>query len=454
MTSTQLEADVCIVGAGLAGLTAARRLSQAGKTVVALEARDRVGGRLWTRTSSTGVPVDMGACFIGPNHDRMHALTKEMGVTTFPTHVKGDNILATGGKVRRYKGDIPRISPVALLSAAQAISRMNAMAKTLPVEAPWQAKKAPEWDAQSCRSWLTPRHVPTRLARDLVEATIRACFACDLSEVSLLNWLFLCRSAGGIESLMNIEGGYQHEQFEGGVQAVPIAMATDLGDAVVLDSPVQSVTQTKETVAVTSLRATVTARHLVMALPRALAAGIRFDPVLPADHVLLIHQIPAGTELKSVAVYDEPFWRHDGISGNTVATDDEIEISLDTTQPGHSEGVMATYCAGPRARKVARMNVEDRHAVMVKTLTSRLGPKAAKPIDILEQNWAEEQWTRGCSMGHFPTGVLTQYGSKLREPVGRLHWAGTETATTSYGAMDGAVRSGERVTEEILQLAG
>jgi monoamine oxidase len=453
MSSTQIETDVCIVGAGLAGLTAARRLTQAGKTVVVLEARDRVGGRVWTQFSASGVPIDMGACFIGPDHERMHALTKEMGVAVFPTNVKGDNVLATGGKVRRYKGDIPRISPVALLSAAQAISRMNAMAKTLPVDAPWEAKKALEWDAQSCRSWLTPAHVPTKLARDLVEATIRACFAAELSEVSLLNWLFLCRSAGGIESLMNIEGGYQHEQFEGGVQAVPNAMAAELGGSVILDSPVRTVVQSGQTVTVQSRQATVTARRAVLALPRALAAGIQFDPVLPADHTLLIHQIPAGTEVKMVAVYDEPFWRNDGISGNTVATDDDIEISLDTTQPGHAEGVMATYCAGPRARKVAQMRPEERRAALLEMLTTRLGPKAANPSEVLEQNWAEEQWTRGCSMGHFPTGVLTQYGPKLREPVGRVHWAGTETASTSYGAMDGAVRSGERVTEEILQLA-
>lgn len=189
MATAQREADVCIVGGGLAGLTAARRLAQAGRSVVVLEARDRVGGRVWTQRSRDGVPVDMGGCFIGPGHDRMHALTKEMGVSVFPTFVEGKNVLATGGKVQRYKGDIPRISPLALLSAARGIAAMNAMAKTLPINAPWEAKKAETWDAQSVRAWLTPRHVPTRLARDLIEATVRACFCTELSEVSLLNWL-------------------------------------------------------------------------------------------------------------------------------------------------------------------------------------------------------------------------------------------------------------------------
>ena len=453
MTGTTREADVCVVGAGLAGLTAARRLSQAGRSVVVLEARDRVGGRVWTQTSASGAPVDMGGCFVGPGHDHLHRLAKELGVATFKTFVEGDNVLATGGKVRRYRGDIPRISPVALVSAGQAIARMNSMAKTLPLQAPWAAPKAVAWDAHSVRSWLTAARVPTKLARDLVEATVRACLTADTAEMSLLAWLFLVRASGGIESLMNVAGGYQDSQFEGGVGQIPNAMAAELGDAVVHESPVTAVAQSEDRATVVSDGATVTARRVVLALPRALATGIRFEPALPGDHVALLHAIPAGTEVKTVVIYDEPFWRAEGISGATVATDDLIEVTLDTTQPGHPQGVIGTYSAGPRARALWSLSESERRSEVVRMLTTRLGPKAAKPLEIMERNWAEERWTRGCSCAHFPTGVLTQYGRLLREPVGRIHWAGTETATTSFGAMDGAVRSGERVCEEILTAA-
>ncbi len=453
MTATTVpkEADVCVVGAGLAGLTAARRLSQAGQSVVVLEARDRVGGRVWTQSTQGGVPVDMGGCFVGPDHERMHALAKEMGVPTFKTFVEGDNVLATGGKVRRYRGDIPRINPAALVSAGQAIARMNAMAKKVPVDAPWEARHADTWDALSVAAWLTPNRVPTALARDLVDATIRACFACDLSEVSMLNWLFLARSAGGIEALMSIAGGYQDSQFEGGVGRIPQAMAAELDDAVVLGAPVTAVTQSSERVTVRSDAGNVSARRVVLTLPRALAAGIRFEPALPGDHALLLHQIPAGTEVKTVAVYEGPFWRTDGVSGASVALDDLIEVTLDTTQPGHGHGVIGTYAAGPKARTLWRQEPDERRDTLLTMLVTRFGPRAAQPIELLEVNWAEEQWTRGCSLGHFPTGVLTQYGRRLREPVGRIHWAGTETASVSYGAMDGAVRSGERVCQEILE---
>jgi monoamine oxidase len=450
MSDRRIEADVCVVGAGYAGLTAARRLNQGGRSVAVVESRDRVGGRVWTWQSQSGVPIDIGGTFVGPNHDRLHALAKEMGVSTHPTYVAGDSIIATGGKVRRYRGDVPKINPIALLSAGQAIARLDAMAKKVPVDAPWDAPKAEEWDAQSVRSWLSPVNVPTRMARDLLEATVHALFCCGLSEVSLLDLLFLIKSAGGLNALMNVEGGYQQDQFVGGAQSAADAMAAELGDSLVLESPARVIRQRADSVEVVSDRATVAARHAVIAIPPALAGHLQFDPPLPGDRALLLHQLPAGAEIKIVAVYDTPFWRDDGVSGASVALDADIEVSLDTSPPAAEAGQLALYGAGPKARRLATLSVEDRRGIALDILTTRFGPKASSPTEVVELDWADEEWTRGCSMAHFPPGVLTQFGRLLRQPLGHIHWAGSETAGTSHGAIDGAVRSGERVAAEIL----
>jgi monoamine oxidase len=445
----RIDTDVCVLGAGLAGLTAARRLDQGGREVVVVEARDRVGGRVRTITGSSGVAIDLGGTFIAPFHDRMHALADELGVATHQTFVEGDSILATGGKVQRYTGDVPKINPVALASAGQAIARLDAMAKKVPVDAPWDAPKAAHWDAQSIASWLSSARVPTATARDLLRATFSALFCCDPSEVSLLDALFLIRSAGGLTHLMTIEGGYQDAQLVGGAQSIPNAMAADLGDRVVLDAPVTTIRHGDDGVEVITASVIVSARHAIVALPPAIAGHIRFDPPLPADRALLFHSSPAGTEIKTVCVYGEPFWRKDGVSGASVAMDDDIEVTLDTSPADGSCGMLAGYAAGPKARRLAQLTPEERRDDALAMLCRRFGPRAGSPLEVHEQNWAEEEWNRGCSMAHWGTGVLTQYGRLLREPMGRVHWAGTETASVSHGAMDGAVRSGERAASEI-----
>jgi monoamine oxidase len=324
------------------------------------------------------------------------------------------------------------------------------MAKTVPVDAPWTAKKATTWDAQSVHAWLSAARVPTQTARDLLETTVRALFCCDTSEVSLLDLLFLIRSAGGLTPLMTVEGGYQHEQLVGGAQGPALAMAADLGDSLVLGAPVHTITHTDDRVEVRGDDVAVTALHLVIAIPPSLAGHLRFDPPLRGDRALLLHVLPAGTEIKTVAVYDEPFWRADGLSGASVAMDDPIEVTLDTSPPTGEVGVLAGYCAGPKARRLAHLSQGERRTIFLDILAKRFGTKARAAIEYTDMNWADEEWTRGCSMAHFPPGVLTQYGHLLREPIGRIHWAGTETAGTSHGAIDGAVRSGERAADEIL----
>jgi len=447
----RVETDVCVIGAGYAGLTAARRLVQGGRSVVVVEARDRVGGRVWTRRSESGAALDIGGTFVGPDQDRLHALAKEMGVALYRTYCEGDAILATGGKIRRYPSDkTPRINPLALLSAGQAIARLDAMAKKVPVDAPWDAPKAATWDARSARSWLSPRNVPVREARDLLEATLRALFCCDLSEVSLLNVLFLIRSGDGLVHFMSIEGGYQENQVDGGAQEIAIRIAAELGDSVVLDTPVVTVRDRGGALEVGARGLTVTARDVVITIPPSLASHLEFDPPLPADRALLLHQLPAGTEIKAVAVYDEPFWRSDGLAGASVAMDDLFEVTLDVSPRSGEPGMMSLYPAGPKARRLAAMTPDDRRATAIDTLRRRFGPKASAPSEYVDQNWAEQEWSRGCSMAHFGPGVLTQYGRLLRAPHGRIHWAGTETASVSHGAIDGAIRSGERVAAEVI----
>ena len=446
----QLETDVCVIGAGYAGLTAARRLVQGGKDVVVLEARDRVGGRAWTKTGDASLPIDLGATFIGPMHDRLHALVKEVGAELHRSYVSGDAILARGTKVQRYRGDVPRINPLALVSAGVAIKRLDAMAKQVPLDAPWDAPKASEWDAQTIQGWMSATRVPTRMARDLLDATFRALFACEGSETSLLHLLLLIHSAGGLTPLMTVENGYQHEQFVGGAQSIALAMAADLGSSLVLDAPVRLIEHRGPGVVVHADGVTVTARDVVVAIPPALVGHIRFDPPLPGDRALLYHAIPAGTEVKAIAIYDEPFWRTDDASGASVAFDTLVEVTLDTSPPDGSFGVIAGYAAAGKARRFWQLSKAERQRSFVDVLANRFGPKARAIVEYEDMNWAEEEFTRGCSMAHWPAGVITQYGRLLREPMGHIHWAGTETAGQSHGALDGAVRSGERVAEELL----
>jgi monoamine oxidase len=451
MPTRNRSADVCVVGAGYAGLTAARRLNQGGSSVVVLEARDRVGGRVHSMRTASGATVDMGGTFVGPRQDRLHALIKEMGATTFKTNLEGKSLLASYGKTRRYDATkTPRLNPLGLASFGQAYLRLDAMAKKVPLDAPWNAKGADALDAETVASWLTRVNVPTKTARDLLTATFRALFASELNEVSLLHALLLINSGGGLTNFMQVHDGYQDQQVDGGMQTMANRMAADLGTDLELNAPVRAITQSDASVTVVADGVTVTAPKVVIALPPGVAGHIAYDPVLPPEHALLFHMMPGGTEVKTVAIYDEPFWRNDGLCGASAAMDDIAEVTLDTTQPGESYGQLASYAAGAKARALWRMPEAERRGAILQIFATRFGPKAAKPVEVVDANWAAEPWTRGCSMARMGPGVITNFYKCIREPHGHIHWAGTETATTSHGAIDGAVRSGERAAQEIL----
>jgi monoamine oxidase len=446
----RIDADVCVVGAGYAGLTCARRLQQGGKSVVVLEARDRIGGRIWTYRLADGSPVDRGGGWLGPRHAAIFGLAREVGVSTYKTWVKGAHLLVAEGRTRRYTGLIPKISPLAIATIALAQMKINRMAKHVPVEAPWTAKRALEWDSRSVAWWLERSGIRTLVARDLFEMAVRGLFTGDLHETSLLHLLFLARSHGSIDTLFRIEGGAQENLVEGGAGSIAERVADALGDSVRLHAPVRSITQRSDHVVVDAGDLTVSARHAVVTVPPALALEISFDPALPEDRLTLYRNAVAGPETKTLVVYDEPFWRGDGFSGQSSEPGSASEVTLDATPASGSPGVIASFTFGPVAARVDALDAAERRRSVLGSLTARFGQRAASPCDFIETSWWKEHWTRGCSMAHLPPGILTRFGPLLRQPFGRVHWAGTETATTSHGAIDGAVRSGERAAAEIL----
>ena len=448
----QIDVDVCVVGAGYAGLTAALRLTQAGRSVAVLEARDRIGGRIWTETLADGTPIDRGGGWLAPRHDAMFGLAREFGVDTYKTWVKGVHLLVDGDRIRRYRGLIPKISPMAVVTIALAQWRIDRMAKQVPVDEPWTAPRAAEWDAQTVRDFLDRTRIRSTIGRDLFEMAVRGLMTGDLADTSLLHLLQLAHSHGGIGKLFSIEGGAQENLVAGGAGTIARRMADELGDTVHLDVPVRSITQRDDGVVVAAADLTVSAHHAVVTVPPSLALDIAFDPELPPDRAELYRQAIAGPESKTLVVYDEPFWRDAGFSGQSAQPGSASEVTLDATPVAGKPGVIASFTFGSVAERVDALDAAERRALVLDALTARFGPRAATPRDFVETAWWKEAWTRGCSVAHLPPGVLTRYGHLLREPFGRVHWAGTETSTTSHGAMDGAVRSGERAAREILEL--
>jgi monoamine oxidase len=445
------DVDVCVVGAGYAGLTAALRLSQAGQSVAVLEARDRIGGRIWTELLPDGSAVDRGGAWLAPKHDAIFGLAREMGVSTYKTWVKGAHLLVDGQRTRRYTGLIPKISPLAVITIALAQARLDRMAKQLPIDAPWTAKRAAEWDQRSVAWWIEQRsHIRTTIAHDLFEMAVRGLFATDLNNVSLLHLLALVGGHGSINTLFSIENGSQENMVDGGAGSIAQRVADKLGDAVRLNTQVRSITQRDDRVAVQAGDLNVSAHHCVVAIPPALTLEMAFDPVLPEDRLALYRKSVAGWETKTLVVYDEPFWRGDGFSGQTADPGSACEVTLDASPVLGTPGVIASFTFGPVAEKAAALGESERRQAMLDALAARFGPKAAAPAEFIETSWWEQEWTRGCTMAHLPPGILSRYGPLIREPFGRIHWAGTETSTISHGAMDGAVRSGERAAAEIL----
>jgi monoamine oxidase len=445
---THISADVAVVGAGLSGLGAARALTDAGREVVVLEARERVGGRLLNATLGDGVTVDLGGQWVGSDHVRVQRLAAELGVEIFPQHGAGRNLLDVGGKWRRYRGTIPRLGPRVLWDVFVARRRIDRLARAVGAEEPWAAERAAELDRETLAEWCE-RNVRTEVARELIGLAGRTVWGTGPEEISMLHALFYVAAAGGFDKLIDTEGGAQQDRLDGGAQLLPLGLARLLGDRVRLGAPVRRISQGDGVVRIEAEGIEVEAARAIVAVPPAIAARIELDP-LPPGRPELAERLRPGALTKCMALYEEPFWRGDGLSGESVTDAGPVTLTFDSSPRDGSAGVLLGFVGGPEARQLAAMPAVERRAPVLACFERLFGPRAARPIEYAEQTWAEEQWSGGGPTSNFGPGGWIECGPTLREPVDRIHWAGTETATVWSGYMEGALQAGERVAAEIL----
>jgi len=445
--------DVVVVGAGFAGLTAARLLQEAGRSVVVLEERDRVGGRTRTETRQ-GTWIDLGGQWIGPGQDRVVALVDELGFATYPQPEVGDDVVLDGNGARRLGSFVEAFTDDELVAYIELAGALEAIADQVPLDAPWSAPEAAAWDATTLGDWVRARGVSDAVA-DLFEVGVRAVFAASSAQLSLLHAAHYVHSAGGWSKLTDSEGGAQQDRVEGGVQPLAEALAARLATGTVrLGEPVTRIVQGEGGVEVDAASGPMRAKRVVVAVPPTLAGRIAYEPALPARRDQLVQHMPQGSVIKFHVLYDEPWWRAEGLSGMVLSPHEPIGVTFDCTPPAGTPGLISGFFEGPDAVAHGERTMDERREVVVGVLARTLGERARDVLDYVDLDWSAEPYTRGCYGAHLPPGAWTVYGAALREPVGCIHWAGTETAERWTGYIDGAIDSGQRVASEVLAALG
>lgn len=438
-------ADVVVVGAGFAGLSAARDLVRLGHDVVVLEGRDRVGGRSST-TTIAGTPVDLGGTFVGPTQDAVIALAKELGCETVRTYSRGKNLIRWHGKVKSYRSTIPKLSIIELLDVSRIQWRFERVCRRVPVNEPWTSSIAEILDSKTLDEWLRYVHAGAS-TRNLMAIMARVTWGCEPEEVSMLHAVRYIKAAGGLGRMLDVEGGAQQDRFPGGTQQIALRMAEELGERVALNTIVRRIERRSDgTLIVGSDRGDITTKAVIVAIPPAHRADIEFDPALPPEYEKLTEHWPQGNLSKAYAAYESPFWRTNGCSGEALSDEGPVFITFDVSPSDEGPGILLGFTD---ARTFDALTPEQRREQALEGFVALFGKAAGSPIDYVDHCWGTEEFAPGGPTAAVPPGSWTTYGPWLRKAVDGIFWAGTETADEWTGFLDGAVRSGKRAADEV-----
>lgn len=441
-----IQTDILIVGAGFAGIAAAKKLQAANKDFVLIEARDRIGGRTLTETLECGVTVDLGAKWAGPTQHLLWEWIRETETEFYETYDSGKNLLKFGDKISSYTGVIPKIDPISLVDLGIAIEKINKLSKGISLESPWNHPKAKEYDSMTLATWMD-KNIWTKKARHLFEIGIQTVFAAEASEISLLFALFYFQSGDNMDTLISIKNGAQQTILKGGMQGLAKKIAAPWIDKILFNQALGKISQHETGLIAETDHLKIEAKKCILALAPALMHQIQFEPALPQQKAQLYQRMPMGAAMKCYCIYPTPFWRDLGLSGQIVSDQFPVKVTFDVGHSAADKGVMLVFVEGNDARNFIDLAPKVREKWVLDRLVKVFGEQAAHPLEYIDKCWTEEEFSRGCYTGLMGPNTMTQFGQHLRTPFMHLHFAGTETATRWNGYLDGAISSGYREAE-------
>jgi monoamine oxidase len=443
--------DVAVVGGGFAGLYAADQLRRANRRVVVLEANDRTGGRILNLRVAKGFSnvTEGGGEWINPKMPHVKKLLKRFNLKLYQNYDQGQSTLIIDGHVSRYSGTIPNIPEQAKKQLLAGFFALTEMAKSVPVDAPWKAKSALEWDAQTCQTWIED-NMTDPLAVDFAEQAIGGAGGWTAKDMSLLFYLFVAASAGGPLALVTLNQGALSNRVVGGSEQFAIQLTKLLGNVIELKTPVTTIEHGGKKVRLTTPKGRWVADHVIVALSPTMTQQILFDPELPVYRNQSVQRTGNGSAIKAYPIYKKPFWRDRGLNGIVQSNQYLPFVSFDNSPPKADVGVLLALVESENARRLGAMSRKDRKAEIVDGFAKAFGPQARNLIDYVEHDWSREPWIRGGAASFFGPGLLTEYRYLFGKRIGRIHFAGSETATDFWGTMEGAFASGDRAAQEVL----
>jgi monoamine oxidase len=447
----KIKTDVVIIGAGYAGIAAARTLQEKGIDFIVLEARDRIGGRTYSTQLGDGISVDLGAQWVGPTQNNILAWIKETNTQTFNTFDEGYNILHYQNKLSKYKGTIPKIDPISLLSLGWAINKINKLSASIDLSKPWKHVKAKQYDSMTLQTWMD-KNIHTQKAKYLFKVGVETVFATAPAELSFLHTLFYCKSGNSMDALISIKDGAQQTFLIGGTQTLLKKIAQAFETKIYINEVVRKIEQHTENAIVYSSNYQIETKKIISTIPPTLLNSIQFSPILPQLKAQLLQRIPMGAAMKCFCIYNTPFWRDKGYSGQIVSDIFPIKVTFDCTNQSNEKGILLVFVEGNDARYFITLPQEHRKKMVIDGLTKIFGEEAKSYLAYEDKCWTEEEFSRGCYAGNYPPGVLTSFENTLRVPFNHVHFAGTETAERWNGYMEGAIESGKRASQEVIAI--